>query len=183
MVAALKRSFRRTRDAAKRAFGWHLERFRCDPATAQSFWDLMRDVLPPLQPDLPSLDSHFAALHSHPESCSSVLDPALAASLAAADIAPFTAQEVATALSAMQRGKSTGLASYPVDIFRTCRPELFELVAELFCTFAQHGYPSKLNTLLLLPLWKRKGSPGEPANHRGISLIHPLGRWFAKVVE
>ena len=57
------------------------------------------------------------------------------------------------------------------------------MVAELFTTFAQHGYPGKLNTLLMLPLWKHKGSHADPATYRGISLIHPLGRWFAKCVE
>ena len=67
-------------------------------------------------------------------------------------------------------------------MLRKCRPELFEMVAELFTTFAQHGYPKQLNTLLLMPLWKRKGNKADPQNYRGISLIHPLGRWFAKCV-
>ena len=60
---------------------------------------------------------------------------------------------------------------------------MYALIAELFNVFAKHGYPTQLNTLLLLPLWKHKGSKGDPGMYRGISLIHPLGRWFAKCVE
>ena len=161
----------------------------------------MKDALPPPLPTLSEFDSHFEKLHSsspaapedHPVAASSDaaaaaqatpgLDPAVAASIASAEIRPFTASEVSSALSAMQRGKSTGLAAYAVYLFRNASPALFELVAELFTTFSQHGYPKKLNTLLLLPLWKRKGDRNDPANYRGISLIHPLGRWFAKCVE
>ena len=60
---------------------------------------------------------------------------------------------------------------------------MYSLVAELFSTFARYGYPQRLNTLLMMPLWKHKGSKSDTETYRGISLIHPLGRWFAKCVE
>ena len=72
-VQALKRAFRRTRDRAQREFGQYLEAFRCNQATAQEFWALIKDTIPPLIPDLPSLDHHFSTLHSG--SSSEELDP------------------------------------------------------------------------------------------------------------
>ena len=83
----------------------------------------------------------------------------------------------------MQRGKSAGLAQYKLDLLRSCQPELYTVVADMFTLFATHGYPEKLNTLMIMPLWKGKGQRDDATTYRGISLIHPLGRWFAKCVE
>jgi len=117
---------------------------------------MMQDTLPSLVPDLHAFDLHFQSLHA---SCSTEeLSPELAAALANAEIRPFSASEVSSALCKMQRNKSAGLANYKIDILRDCKQELYELVAELFTTFAQHGYPRRLNTLLLMPLWKQKGA-------------------------
>ena len=56
-------------------------------------------------------------------------------------------------------------------------------MAFLFTCFARFGYPPKLSTLLLAPLYKGKGDRADCHNYRGISLIHPLGRWFSKCLE
>ena len=97
-----------------------------------------------------------------------------------AAITPFTVAEVKASLSLMRHGKSAGIAVYGVDLFRGCPDSLFLVVADLFTFFARSGYPRKLNTLLLMPLYKSKGSRDSCDNYRGISLIHPLGRWFSK---
>ena len=78
-IAKLKRNFRATRDAAKRSFGWHLERFRCDANTAQQFWSQLRAHQPPLAPTLEAFDEHFRLLHSCSEEAAEELPPALAA--------------------------------------------------------------------------------------------------------
>ena len=36
---------------------------------------------------------------------------------------------------------------------------------------------------MIMPLWKCKGSRDDPSMYRGISLMHPIGRLFAKCVE
>ena len=83
----------------------------------------------------------------------------------------------------MARGKSAGLAHYKADILRDCQPGLYTNIAKLFTILAQHSYPKTFNTLIIMPLWKHKGSKDDPKTYRGISLIHPLGRLFAKCVE
>ena len=83
----------------------------------------------------------------------------------------------------MGRAKSSGLALFPVDVFRRAPAAVYALVADLFTAFACHGYPRRLNTLLMMPLYKNRGDRTLCDNYRGISLIHPLGRWFSKCME
>ena len=83
----------------------------------------------------------------------------------------------------MARNKTCGLGLYSLDLFRGAADStLYECVARLFDSFVRFEYPVELNRLLLLPIYKGKGSRLDPSNHRPISLIHPLGRWFAKCV-
>ena len=58
---------------------------------------------------------------------------------------------------------------------------IWQVLAELFNTFIARGYPPVLNQMLLMPLHKR-GDPADCSNYRGISLMHPWGRLFSKVV-
>ena len=51
----------------------------------------------------------------------------------------------------------------------------------MFNAFVERGYPSVLNHMLLMPLFK-KDHPTECSNYRSISLMHPWGRLFSKVV-
>ena len=105
----------------------------------------------------------------------------MASALATAPVAPFTVDVVSGALAALRRGKSSGNAVFSVDLFRGVSATFLALVAHVFTFFAQAGYPWRLNTLLLMPLYKAKGDSACCDNNRGISLIHPLGRWFSKV--
>ena len=105
------------------------------------------------------------------------------ACLEAAEGLQFMADEVREALQAMGREKSSGLAMFAADVFWEASAPLFETVAALFTSFAHSGYPRRLNTLLMLPLFKNRGDHAMCDNHRPISLIHPLGRWFSKCVE
>ena len=58
---------------------------------------------------------------------------------------------------------------------------VWKVLAFLFDKFVETAYPSELNHMLFLPLHK-KGVKDSPDNYRGISLIHPLGRLFSKIV-
>ena len=55
------------------------------------------------------------------------------------------------------------------------------MLSELFNAFVERGYPRALNHVLLMLLFK-KDNPTDCSNYRGISLMHPWGRLFSKVV-
>ena len=82
----------------------------------------------------------------------------------------------------MAHGKSAGTAVYSLDMFWGGNSSLYQMVADLFTFWARSGYPRKLNTLLLLPLYKHRGDRSDCDNYRGISLLHPVGRWFSKTL-
>lgn len=110
------------------------------------------------------------------------MDPDAAAAILEALHEPFSAGEVAQAASLMAPGKSTALARYPIEYLRGHRGSgPWDVVALLFNAFVDQGYPADLNRMLLLPLHK-KGDEAACDNYRGISLMHPLGRLFSKVV-
>ena len=88
-------------------------------------------------------------------------------------------EELTRALGRMARNKSTGLALYSADMLRDAHPSLYSTVARLFDLFASQDFPVDLNKMLLLPLYKGKGTKTEAKSYRPISLIHPLARWYA----
>ena len=50
----------------------------------------------------------------------------------------------------------------------------------LFNHFITHDYPTVLNHMLLMPL--HKDDPVDCSNYQGISLMHPWGCLFSKVI-
>ena len=75
-----------------------------------------------------------------------------------------------------------GLGTWPVEYLRGHRdPRLWEVLAVLFNGFVVGDFPSSLNHMLLMPLYK-KDDVVQPANYRPIALITPLSRLFSKVV-
>ena len=79
-------------------------------------------------------------------------------------------------------GKSSALATYPIEFLKGhVLGVQWEILAVLFNAFVENGYPVELNRMLFLPLHK-KGDEEACDNYRGISLMHPVGRLFSKVV-
>ena len=95
---------------------------------------------------------------------------------------PVTAGEVECAARAMAAGKSTALGQVPVEyVCGHHSAAIWEVFAELFNCFVARGYPAVLNHMLMMPLHK-KDDPADCGNYRGISLMHPWGRLFSKLV-
>lgn len=100
--------------------------------------------------------------------------------MARAEHVPFTPAEVRAALACMPTRKTCGVSLYSADMLRGARDEgMYRAVARMFDFFATWHYPSALNRLLLMPLYKGKGDRLAPVSYRPISLIPPLGRWYA----
>ena len=114
---------------------------------------------------------------------SSAEPASLVLTLGLAEVPAFTSAEVKDALARMAPHKSAGLAHFSVDLFCACHDSLYSLLAALFSCFARAGYPHLLSTLLLLPLYQQQGEHDSYNSFRGVSLIHPIGRWFSKCFD
>ena len=83
----------------------------------------------------------------------------------------------------MKNGKSSGNCAYPIDLLKHHKHvQLYDALALLCEEFLNSGVPKAVNSMLVMPLYKRKGSKLDPDNYRGISLIHPIGKLFAALV-
>ena len=143
------------------------------------FWNLLKEAPAKIAASIESLYKHFSAYFGLPDGDSLPRAVTDAVQRAHSHV-PFSREEVVAALGKMKPGKTCGVALYSVDLFRNARDEsLFDLVARLFDCFAVWSYPRALNRMLLLPIYKGRGSRTDPSSYRPISLIHPLGRWYA----
>ena len=83
----------------------------------------------------------------------------------------------------MKNGKSSGNCAYPIDLLKYHKHvQLYDALALLCEEFLSRGVPKVVNAMLVMPLYKRKGSKLDPDNYRGISLIHPVGKLLAALV-
>ena len=60
--------------------------------------------------------------------------------------------------------------------------QLYDALALLCEEFSSCGVPKAMNSMLVMPLYKCKGSKLDPDNYRGISLIHPVGKLLAALI-
>ena len=87
------------------------------------------------------------------------------------------------ALAKVKNGKSSGNCAYTIDLVKHHKHvQLYDSLALLCEACLSHGIPKAVNSMLIMPLYKRKGSKLDPDNYRGISLIHPLGKLLAALV-
>ena len=87
------------------------------------------------------------------------------------------------ALCKVKNGKSSGNCAYPIDLLKHHKHvQLYDALALLCKEFLSSGVPKVVNSMLVMPLYKRKGSKLDPDNYRGISLIHPVRKLLAALV-
>ena len=84
------------------------------------------------------------------------------------------------ALCKVKNGKSAGNCAYPIDLIKPHRHvQLYDALALLCKEFLSRGVPKAVNSMLVMPIYKCKGSKLDPDNYRGISLIHAVGKLLA----
>ena len=83
----------------------------------------------------------------------------------------------------MKNGKSSGNCAYPIDLFKHHKHvQLYDALALLCKKLLSRGVPKAANSMVVMPLYKCKGSKLDPDNYKGISLIHPAGKLLAALV-
>ena len=95
----------------------------------------------------------------------------------------FTQQEVCSVLASACTGKSAGDWIAPIEYLKCHRDSrLVDCITQIINAAIRDGVPQSWNTILLLPLYKGKGDANVCSNYRGIALMQPLAKLYAKLV-
>ena len=92
-------------------------------------------------------------------------------------------QALLDALCTAKNGKSSGNCAHPIDLIKYHKHvQLYDALA-LWCKeYLSCGVPKAVNSMLIMPLYMRKGSKLDQDNCRGVSLIHPIEKLLAALV-
>ena len=96
----------------------------------------------------------------------------------------FTLEEVLKNIKALKNNKSEGVDYIKNEYLKNCPSSVIELIVKLFNIILRTGYvPSEWCIGLIVPIFKKKGSPSDPNNYRGITLLSCLGKLFTMCIN
>ena len=96
----------------------------------------------------------------------------------------FTAVEIKLLISNLKSNKACGIDLIRNEFLRYCPFEMIEVITLLFNIVLQRGIiPSDWCVGLIMPLYKKKGSPDDPDNYRGITLLSCIGKLFTAAIN
>jgi hypothetical protein len=94
----------------------------------------------------------------------------------------ITAEEVATAVSSLQRNKALGGSWLSAELLRNQSDRgIYRAIAVLLTTVCHRGIPPAWNRLTMSSIHK-KGDPQVPSNYRGIAVMAVLPKLLAAVL-
>ena len=96
----------------------------------------------------------------------------------------FTTLEVKQQISKLKNNKACGI-DYVINEFIKNSPEkMVEVLVKLFNLVLETGLiPTDWTIGIIKPLYKNKGSPDNPDNYRGITLLSCIGKCFTAVIN
>ena len=96
----------------------------------------------------------------------------------------FTVDEVMKNIKSLKNNKSEGLDFVKNEYIKNCPPSVVELIVKLFNLILRTGHvPHDWSIGLIVPIFKKKGSPSDPSNYRGITLLSCLGKLFTMCIN
>ena len=96
----------------------------------------------------------------------------------------FTVAELKLLISKLKSNKACGIDNIRNEFLKYCSSEMLEIITVLFNIVLQRGIiPSDWCVGLIMPLYKNKGSPNDPDNYRGITLLSCIGKLFTAAVN
>ena len=96
----------------------------------------------------------------------------------------FTVAELKLLISKLKSNKACGIDHIRNEFLKYCPSEMLEIITLLFNIVLQRGIiPSDWCVGLIMPLYKNKGSPDDPDNYRGITLLSCIGKLFTAAVN
>ena len=96
---------------------------------------------------------------------------------------PFTDNEVLSALEALKTGRAADIYGLKAELIRLFVPFVSSHITPLVNRFFRIAFPSSLSTSVLIPVYKGKGDPSDPANFRGISVTPIFSKLYACLLE
>ena len=96
----------------------------------------------------------------------------------------FTFEEVSLNIRNLKNDKSEGHDFIKNEYLKFCPPEVIQLAVILFNLVLKTGFvPIEWCIGLIVPIFKKKGSPHDPNNYRGITLLSCLGKLFTLCIN
>lgn len=97
---------------------------------------------------------------------------------------PFSLSEITECIKHLRNHKACGIDNIHNEFLKACPPAMINLFVGLFNLVLDSGViPPDWTVGLIMPLYKNKGSPSDPDNYRGITLLSCLGKLFTSVIN
>ena len=91
--------------------------------------------------------------------------------------------EVKMALVSMKNNKAPGWDGIPMEFFKHSASLVCHAFAELFnFLYENECYPKSWALSIVQPIFKKKGSPNNPDNWRGVALIPTIAKIYTKIL-
>eukprot|EP01094_Clydonella_sp_ATCC50884_P025737 TRINITY_DN6893_c0_g1_i1.p1 TRINITY_DN6893_c0_g1~~TRINITY_DN6893_c0_g1_i1.p1 ORF type:complete len:1468 (+),score=177.74 TRINITY_DN6893_c0_g1_i1:902-5305(+) len=95
----------------------------------------------------------------------------------------FTVGGLEVALKKCKLDKAAGPDDIPMELLKFGGKTMLTNLVAMFNMCVQHEMtPLQFKTYNIYSLWKKKGSPNETANYRGISLLNTVGKLYVRVI-
>ena len=96
----------------------------------------------------------------------------------------FTYEEVKKLICKLKNGKACGIDHIRNEFLKNCPDNVVNLIVKLFNIVLNTGImPEEWCIGMIMPLYKNKGSPKDPDNYRGITLLSCIGKLFTSVIN
>ena len=96
----------------------------------------------------------------------------------------FTLEEVLENIKVLKNNKSEGVDYVKNEYIKNCPIHVTQLMVRLFNLILRTGHvPYEWCVGLIVPIFKKKGSPCDPNNYRGITLLSCLGKLFTMCIN
>lgn len=134
---------------------------------------------------LGDFEKHFKSLNEKKESVTPEFNPENIETMSNPEInTDFTLEEVLKSIKDLSNNKSEGGDLIKNEYLKNCPKHVVNLIVELFNLILRTGLvPAEWGTGLIIPIFKKKGSPQDANNYRGVTLLSCLGKLFTVCIN
>ena len=149
----------------------------------REYWKILKNAesLEKKEPKVPlrTFEKHFMKLNQN--ICENIQNsnPTTTESLNQEINIEFTLDELSKNIKRLNNNKSEGIDLIKNEYLKNCPQNVIELAVCLFNLILKTGFvPQEWCIGMIITIFKKKGSPEDPNNYRGITLLSCLGKLF-----